>query len=319
MSQACGTGQGKLILFGEHAAVYGRPAIGVQLPERTTVTLREARTGGWHLDGIPAEDCPAARRLLGRLEKLLPDLARRGGSALSIESTIPRAVGLGSSAALCLATARAALAFVQENRPDHDGARSWELAHALERLFHGTPSGIDTGLSLHEGLTAYSPRPPALPGWEQVFTVPFWIVAGAVPRARGSAALIRGLGERMSVGEKKVVEGLSELGRIAAQVKQELAGAAGADRAASIGAQADAAMGILRGLGLSDPRLDALLEEGRRTGALGGKLSGAGGGGAFFLVVESEEAGRTTAAGLQDAARDRGIGFALEPRALCVA
>jgi len=315
--EAIGTGYGKLILFGEHAAVYGHPAIGVQLPERTTVTLRGPWDTSWDLDGIPPEDREPAQRVLAKLETLLPGLARSGRGAVSIESTIPRGVGLGSSAALCLAAAEAALTLLSEMPSERGRAPTWELAHELERLFHGTPSGIDTGLSLHEGLTAYSPRPPALPEWEQMSTVPFWLVAGAVPRAGGSATLIRGIGERMSAGEKKVRQGLSELGRIARQVKGELAASAPADRAVSIGRHADAAMRILRALGLSNPALDTLLEEGRRSGALGGKLSGAGGGGAFFLVVENEEAAHTTAVRLQDAAFARGVRFVLGPRALC--
>jgi mevalonate kinase len=315
--QAVGTGWGKLILFGEHAAVFGHPALGVQLSERTTVTIHGPPADRWNLGEAPPADRTLLQSLLERLETLLPDLAPKGRRAIRIESTVPRGVGLGSSAALCSAAAGAALDFLAE-KTEVDPDRTWELAHELERLFHGTPSGIDTGLSLHHGLTAYSPRKAALPQWEHIPTTPLWLVVGALPRAVGSAALIRGVGERVRAGEKKVIQALSTLGSIARQARGELSRTAAAARATSIGRLADGAMEILRSLGLSDPVLDALLEEGKRSGALGGKLSGAGGGGAFFLVVEDEEAGRTTAVRLEQSALRRGLARVLGPRPLCI-
>ena len=316
---AIGTGSGKLILFGEHAAVFGHPAIGVQLPERTTVAIDGPGRDTWDLEAVAEEDRHIVQQLLERLETLLPELARRGRKAVGVESSVPRGVGLGSSAALCSAAAGAALQMLGENPGASGSRRTWELAHELERLFHGTPSGIDTGLSLHAGLTAYTPRPPALPRWEQVPTASLWLVVGALPRALGSGALIRGVGDRMRAGETRVSEALSALGTIALQAREALARTVPAGgHEATVGRLAETAMGILRSLGLSDPALDMLLEEGKRWGALGGKLSGAGGGGAFFLVLEGEASARTTAVRLGEAARSHDIGFVLAPRAVRV-
>jgi mevalonate kinase len=232
-----------------------------------------------------------------RLEKLLPEVGRR---SVSITSSVPRGVGFGSSAALCAALSSAALG--------NSSTGVWELAHELERAFHGTPSGIDTGLSLHGGVTAFRPRPPALPAWEQVRCAPVWLVVGAVPRLDNSAGLIRGIGERMKTGEPGVREALAGLGKVSVEAKQCMTGQTAAPLIARL---ADQAQAILHALGLSSPPLDALLDEGRRCGALGGKLSGAGGGGAFFLVCDGEGSARAVAARLEKAGH-----FAAAPRAV---
>jgi mevalonate kinase len=310
---AIGSGSAKLILFGEHSAVHGFAAIGAALPEQTTVTFRGPRAAAWGLQDIPHEDRNAFQSLLDRLETLLPELTSCGRRAVSVKSSVPREVGFGSSAALCSALSAAALSLLGEEGPGRSRLRTWELAHELERVFHGTPSGIDTGLSIFSGVTAFAPRPPALPGWESLRCAALWLVVGALPRSESSATLIRGIGERMRSAEPHVREGLTGLGRIAEEAKESLNGD---DPAPSIGRLANNAMAILRELGLSSASLDLLLDEGSRSGALGGKLSGAGGGGAFFLVCSSEGSAQAAVERLTQAARSRAIMFAALPRVL---
>jgi len=119
----------------------------------------------------------------------------------------------------------------------------------------------------------------------------------------------------MASGKQDVRDNLRMLGTIAAEAKNHLCAGARAD---SIGKLADSAMEGLRALGLSDPWLEALLSEGKRSGALGGKLSGAGGGGAFFLVCAGELAAQETAMALGEAADNYAIKLVAGPRALRV-
>lgn len=310
---AIGSGSAKLILFGEHSAVHGFPALGTALPERTTAELHGPRAAAWDLGDVATEDRDALRRLLGKLETLLPNLPACGRRLVRVTSNVPRGVGFGSSAALCSALSAAALSLLEGEATGGDTVRAWELAHELERIFHGTPSGIDTGLSLRSGVTAFAPRPPALPGWEPVPCAALWLVVGALPRSENTGTLVRGIGDRMRSGEPRLREALAGLGRIAAEAKDRLVTAAAA---ISIGGLADEAMAILRDLGLSHPSLDLILDEGRQFGALGGKLSGAGGGGAFFLVFDGERSARDAASRLGQAARERGLSFVSAPHAL---
>lgn len=310
-----GRATGKLILFGEHAAVYGYTAVGVSLPEQVTARLGSDGAGDWDLGAIAAEDREMLGRILMRLETMLPELSSRARCRVQIESDVPRGLGFGSSAAICAALARAALAHA--GAPGADLHREWSIAHDAERLFHGTPSGIDTGLSLIGGLIAFRPRPPALPEYEPLFGAPLHLVVAAVPRDEACGALVAKLGERMRAGHQETRDAMQDLGGIAEAAREALASSA-AGRSQDIADLADQAMDRLRRLGLSSSWLDRLLEAGKRAGALGGKLSGAGGGGAYFLVTRDAESAGRVAASLGEEASRAGISLAAPVRALTI-
>jgi mevalonate kinase len=205
---------------------------------------------------------------------------------------------------LCVALARAVLEHTESPGGSDATSEAWQLAHQAERIFHGTPSGIDTGLALHQGLFAFRPQPPGLPSIERLPSPRLWLVSAAVPREGDCRALIGGLAERMRVGDRRVRSAMDELGRIAHEAESLLRSAA---PGSLLGRSADAAMAILRGIGLSTPGLEALLAAGRRAGASGGKLSGAGGGGAFYLVAENRELADRVALAVRTEAARAGI------------
>jgi mevalonate kinase len=319
-----GRASGKLILFGEHAAVYGHPAVGVSLQEKITVRLWADEMADWDLSDIPSRDRATIRRILALLEGLLPGRASPSRCRVTVLSDVPRGVGFGSSAALCAALARAVLAHAGAfAQPDGLSAaegpgnpfEEWELAHSAEKLFHGTPSGIDTGLSILDGLFAFRPRPPALPEYQPLSGAPLHLVVSAVPRAESCSALVASLGERMRAGHQETRDAIQDLGEMAAAAHKALCGPA-ADGAKDIAALADKAMERLRALGLGSPWQDRLLEAGKKAGALGGKLSGAGGGGAFFLVARDAAGAQRVASSLEQEASRGGITFAAPVRLL---
>jgi len=306
-----GRAAAKLLLFGEHAAVYGHPAVGVMLPDETTVTLEAPAASTWDLGSIPEEDRQAVTEALARVEEKLPGLASAGRCAVHIRSTVTRKAGFGSSAALSGALARAALA-----RAGEGGAevrRAWEIAHHVERLFHGTPSGVDTGLALLGATVIFRPRPPALPEYEIVPACGIPLVVGAVRRDAACAGLIAGLAERMKAGDAKVRAAISALGELSGFAASVLrARRPGAPR--YLGALADRAMRNLAAVGLSTPELEVVLEAARGAGALGAKLSGAGGGGAFYAVAPDAETAAVIASRIREAAANAGVMLLALPR-----
>jgi mevalonate kinase len=309
-----GRASAKLLLFGEHAAVYGHAAIGVSLPESTTVRLSDDAGTGWDLGALPLDDRDRVLSLLERLAARLPEMAGRGSCRVEIDSTVQRGVGFGSSAALCGAFARAALAHAGLD-PAREAERAWRLAHDAEHIFHGTPSGIDTGLSLAAGMFAFMPRPPGLPAREALSGGPLPLVVAAVPRAEGCGALVGAIGERVRSGERAACRAIDALGDCAARARVALGGGAGG-RGERVASLADEAMETLGLLGLSTPGLEELLAAGRAAGALGGKLSGAGGGGAFFLVARDEAGAHALAARVRGHAEAAAIPLVSAPRVI---
>ncbi|MBN2553957.1 MAG: hypothetical protein JXB06_14355 [Spirochaetales bacterium] len=307
-----GSGRAKLLLFGEHAAVYGYPAVGLALEATLRVHLRPGPESGWKIRGVQRHDRDAILRLLDLLEGLSSgdSVGPRQGGTLRVESEIPRGLGFGSSASLCVALASA----VASRRGESDPRLIWQWAHRGETLFHGTPSGIDTGLALLGGLYSFLPHPPGLPDAEPLAGMPLHLVVGAVPRRDSAASLIGALREKVAVGDPGVRSMLEHLGALAAEAAATLRVRPdpGRENAAvrDLGALALEAQTVLGALGLSTPELDELLREGRANGAAGGKLSGAGGGGAFFLICPGAEAARHAASALVHTSRSRKLATA---------
>ena len=168
MARAVGEAPGKILLVGEHAVVYGHPAIAIPLRGvRARAEVELTRNGGIELasDELPAAFRPDARPAPGRKrggeasvpgqdrasERLAP-LVRLAGSVLEVfgeqkqglrirvHSTIPMRRGMGSGAAVAVALVRG-ICGALGRRLDVD--QVWELALEAEREFHGNPSGVD--------------------------------------------------------------------------------------------------------------------------------------------------------------------------------
>ena len=223
-----------------------------------------------------------------------------------MESEVARKAGFGSSSALCGACARAMLAHVDKGAGTENDMRAWALAHDAERLFHGTPSGVDTGLSMLGGTCVLKPHPPGLPEYRKVPHRGLCLVVGSLPRDAACAEVVGGLARRVRAGDASAVSAIEELGGFAAEASDRLL--SGADHlAAEIGVLADKAMRRLRALGLSTRDLDLLLYTAVNEGARGGKLSGAGTGGAFYAVADDAQAAARIASRLGLTARESGI------------
>jgi mevalonate kinase len=215
-------------------------------------------------------------------------------------------MGFGSSAALCVAAVMAGLSFLSGRLRYPFRRSAWKLSNRAERLFHGTPSGIDTGLSVLGGMHVFYPAPPRLPRARSLDGFPLFLVVGAVPRQRDTRALVADIGRRIRSGEVHVVKALARLGRLSVLAVRLLTDK-NPEGVFELARLANEAQQILRDLGLSSDELDELIESGLDAGAEGGKLSGAGGGGAFFLLARSEEKASLVAQRVRSRARDLGL------------
>lgn len=279
-----GSAHAKAILLGEHAVVYGAPAIAVPVP---TLSVRaEARrvAGGGRLtsglyDG-PVVDAPAAvgstvaavRAALGVVG------AGVGPDSLDVrvESAVPAGRGLGSSAAVAAAVADAvAAAFGVALDPAQRHAAVMES----ERVAHGTPSGLDartvvatSPVWFHDGVAEELP----------VGAAGALVVAdtGAAVATRDAVAGVRALRDRRPAS---VDAAIATLAALTSGARLDLA--VGDLRA--VGAAMDEAHQVLATLGVSNPLLDHVAAQARQAGAFGAKLTGGGRGGCVIALVDA--------------------------------
>ncbi|MBI1946683.1 MAG: mevalonate kinase [Deltaproteobacteria bacterium] len=295
-----GYAPGKVILFGEHAVVYGQPAVAGTIDRgiRVAVSQRdgEVRDGPLfksHSMGMRARPDPhgegpeGLRKALGVLVDLYGARVRR--LVLSAEGTIPAGAGLGSSAALSVALLRGVQRVLGEGALGGDALV--ERAFALERVFHGNPSGVDHTTIALGGCIAYR-RAPAEGGQGDAvverLTLPRRVrLAVAVAGLHGGTAravsALRDRARRHQAAYQRVYEGI---GALAVEGRAALEQGA----LAAVGELMDVNQGYLNALGVSTPAIEALCATARERGALGAKLSGAGGGGAVIALVEDDPA-----------------------------
>ena len=257
-----GFGRGKLILCGEHAVVYGHPALAaaIDLGVRVDLTPHDGPT---HAPG-------ADTRLTAALRVALPERGWR----VSITSDLPVGRGMGSSAALSVALVRAAAA-IEGHRPT--AAEVYDRAFAIERVFHGNPSGLDHAVSDRGGLIRYRRGPPAelssLPPPSWSFVV---LDSGT---AGDTKALVAGVASRRPA----IDEDLDAIGALVADAEAAL------HDVERLGPILDRNHALLAAIGVSTPKLDALAAALREAGAAGAKLAGAGGGGVVLGITDDPD------------------------------
>jgi mevalonate kinase len=169
----------KAILFGEHAVVYGRPAIALPLPMLRARARIEPDARAFK---IVAPDAGMSASLWRHSRTTKHPLARIAHETLhllnekpprallTVTSDIPIGANLGSGAAVSVACARAIAAYFGRELTAEEAS---ELAFTVEKIHHGAPSGIDNTVIAYEQ--------------------PVWFVRGQPPSPLGRAAGGEGL------------------------------------------------------------------------------------------------------------------------------
>ena len=281
-----GRASGKVILLGEHAVVYGVPALAGALESGVTVE-RTAGTGlvrvpAWALElelgSAAAESMTIGRALSALVARLgVPALPRNVD--LVVHFGVPTGSGLGSSAALAVAVARA---LCTVHGRTNDEALVEEAAMASETVIHGRPSGLDHTIAQRGGFGLFVRGH----GLEPVRAAhPVSLVIGHTGKERDTKGRVARVAELLAQQPALVRPCIDRIGALAL----EAARAVERGDLEALGRAMRLNQEELRVLEVSCPEIEAMVEAAEAAGALACKLTGGGGGGCVLALAPGRE------------------------------
>lgn len=293
MTMITATAPAKTILFGEHAVVYGYPAIAIPISSHTataTVVQNTERLSGIHIIA------PDIAKVL-KIETLQPDqlddalsltvylvlqhfkITQQPPLDITVRSNIPPASGLGSGAAVSTAIAKALIKALEQSITIE---ALNQLVFEVEKIHHGTPSGIDNTVIVYEQPIYYVRNQPI-----ELLTInqPFALLiadTGCPAPTKIAVDDVRKLYNKDYAGIHPFLE---NIGNICIQGKQALEDG----NTIKLGDLMNQNHKLLRQLTVSSEELDNLVDGAMQAGALGAKLSGGGRGGNMIALIKDEQ------------------------------
>ena len=299
-----GTAPGKVILFGEHAVVYGQPAIAVPVYDRqATARVQTTRHGRGIL--LHAEDLDSqytltsaspddALALIVRLTLEALGESIDQNLTVTVGSTIPIASGLGSGAAVSAATVQAVAAHF---RVEFTPQQVSNLVYQTEILHHGTPSGIDNTV------VAFGQPVYFIKGQSPVcFPVghPFHLLIGDSGISSPTKVVVADVRHRWQEERSHYDKVFDDIGQTTIEAQRAIE----TGDVTALGSLMDRNQTLLREIDVSSPELEDLILAAKNAGALGAKLSGAGRGGNMIALVTKTSVVQVAAAVHQAGAKD---------------
>jgi mevalonate kinase len=284
-----GTASGKVILLGEHAVVYGHPAIvmGIDRGAKARASSIARGTDPRHSELVlgdtirvnSEQTSDVARAFAALLEACRITEPVR----VDVITDLPAAAGLGCSAALGVAIVRALDAW--QGLSLAPPTETIERALAWEKVFHGNPSGIDATASARGGCLGYQ-RLEGGPSLKEIRLGASLTLAvghsGTASTTKAMVDMVAKLRERKTALVTQSFEGITSLvnnARLALEAGDTV----------GLGRLMDLNQMILSGLMLSIEEIETMCRLAREAGALGAKLTGSGGGGCV-VALASEDA-----------------------------
>jgi len=306
---------GKIILFGEHAVVYGQPAIAVPVTQV-------------HVNAIITADIlgkPGSMQVLApdvnldcQLDALNPDhplaavvrnvveilgVTHIPACTLKLTSSIPVAAGLGSGAAVSVAVIRVLSTFLGAPL---DNQQVNKIAFNVERIHHGTPSGIDNTVITYAKPVYFVRHQPI-----ETFNIaqPFTIIIADTGITSPTSLTVGDVRKAWQANPGRYERLFSAVGSITRTARQAIENGF----PERLGSLMNENHELLVEMGVSSPKLEILVAAAKKAGALGAKLSGGGRGGNMIALTKPDEA-QAISQSLVNAGAVQTIITVLEPR-----
>ena len=282
---------GKIILFGEHAVVYGQPGIAIPVTKvNASVHIYPTITGTPEKIHIQAPDIgldadlgalpdnhPIALAVLLSIDACSP--ISIPSFTLQVTSTIPMAAGMGSGAAVSTAIIQAISSFLGKALSKSELS---DLTYQVEKIHHGTPSGIDNAVIAYQKPVYFLKDHPIQ--FLRIEQPTHWIIAdtGETTPTHETVQAVR---ELYFSDEDKYGVFITKIGEISKKARQALT----IGDIPELGQLMDENQVLLAKLSVSSPRLEILTQAAREAGAAGAKLSGGGRGGQMIALAHPEQ------------------------------
>jgi mevalonate kinase len=306
MSHGKASAPAKVILFGEHFVVYGSPAILAAINKRISVVARTiihdenkivirsdiGVAGEYHNNGEfnPLEGGSKAKAVLdplyGAIRQVLlmrnkkKKKKKNIGIEIGISSRVPPGIGLGSSAASCVATVAAVDSLFQKN-PSRQ--KICELAIESERLIHKRTSGADCYVSTFGGLMQYYGKSTSFKNIETKRSLSLVVASTGIKHS--TSDLVAGV-KRFKDTNRILFESLSKQ---ASDICLQACTAIESGKCDKIGELMNENQIILQQIGISHHKVRDIIDICSKAGAMGAKITGAGGGGAVIALAASKQ------------------------------
>ena len=278
---------GKVILFGEHFVVSGYPAIVTAIDRGVTVTAKKTddkfvivskhSAAAWNATGETITAKPSA---LAPLYNMVREMCLDHGVSctgwVEIESDLISGGGLGSSAAVSVALAKA-VSLLHEIELSKDQLIHYALK--AEKEFHGRPSGIDPTISTVGGTIAYR----GLGNYTAIEVgKPLDLIIVFSGRKRKTSKMVDAV-QRFAAEKKDI---FTELVKLYSHVYEMAKEALVEGDFQAVGRLFTLNHLLLRSVGVSDNVLEEIVRKLRNKDVYGAKLTGAGGGGCVIAVAD---------------------------------
>lgn len=305
MSHGKASAPAKVILFGEHFVVYGSPAILAAINKRISVDARTiihdenkivirsdiGVAGEYHnnVEFNALEGGSKAKAVLdplyGAIRQVLlmrnkKKKKKNIGIEIGISSRVPPGIGLGSSAASCVATVAAVDSLFQKN-PSRQ--KVCELAIESERLIHKRTSGADCYVSTFGGLMQYYGKSKSFKNIETKRSLSLVVASTGIKHS--TSDLVAGV-KRFKDTNRILFESLSKQ---ASDICLQACTAIESGKCDKIGELMNENQIILQQIGISHHKVRDIIDICSKAGAMGAKITGAGGGGAVIALAASKQ------------------------------
>ncbi|MDQ3971204.1 MAG: mevalonate kinase [Thermoproteota archaeon] len=319
MSHGKASAPAKVILFGEHFVVYGSPAILAAINKRISVDARiiipnenkiivrsdigvagEYNNNNNNGEFNALEGGSKAKALLDPLygairQVLLLRNKKNIGIEIGISSSVPPGIGLGSSAASCVATVAAVDSLFEKN-PNRQTV--CKLAIKSERLIHKRTSGADCYVSTFGGMMHYYGKSKSFKNIETKETLSLVVASTGIKHS--TSELVAAV-KRFKNTNRTLFESLSKQ---ASDICLQAYTALESGKCDKIGELMNQNQIILQRIGISHHKVRDIIDICSKAGAIGAKMTGAGGGGAVIALAASKQestkiASRIRSAGYQ--------------------